>query len=198
MFFRYIWGFYAHPKDQWHQLDQQQTGPVRSLLHLLLMALIPASSAFYSVSEIGWQRWDGGQVRLLKSHALLMTSSIYLLLIGTVLLQAWLAKWMASNLHAQASFLQTLELVVFTVTPLFMVGLALLYPAPWFVILAGLAGAVYAIYLMYLGVPIMMRIPHERGVIFANALVTLGLVLLVTLLGVMGLIWGLGFASIYG
>ena len=76
-------------------------------------------------------------------------------------------------------------------------GLVGLYPTMWIVMLIGLVAVGYTIYLLYTGVPIMMHIPKEQGFIFASAVLTAGLVLLVATLAVTVVLWGMGIAPAY-
>ena len=50
-----------------------------------------------------------------------------------------------------------------TATPLFIAGLVGFYPVLWLDLLVGVAAVSWAVYLMYLGIPIVMNIPEERG-----------------------------------
>ena len=61
----------------------------------------------------------------------------------------------------------------------------------------GCAAAGYAIYLLYIGVPIVMRIPAERGFLFASAMVGVGLVGCATLLGVTVILWEMGAMPVF-
>ena len=51
----------------------------------------------------------------------------------------------------------------------------------------------YTVFLFYLGVPVMMEIPEERGFLFASAVLAFGLVALVALLALTVLLWSSGF-----
>src|SRR5690606_22336232 len=82
-----------------------------------------------------------------------------------------------------------MELAAYTSTPLFMVGFAGLYPELWVVMTVGLIGLAYSVYLLYVGVPILMHIPEERGFIYASSVVTCGLVLLVCILTATAILW---------
>lgn len=59
--------------------------------------------------------------------------------------------------------------------------------------LVGLAGVSYSVYLLYTGVPILMKIPEEKGFIYASSVVTAGLVLLVALMTGSVILWSNGF-----
>ena len=62
------------------------------------------------------------------------------------------------------------------------------------VVLAGLA---YSVYLLYVGVPILMHIPEERGFIYASSVVTCGLVLLVVVLASTAILWSSGYGPAF-
>lgn len=63
--------------------------------------------------------------------------------------------------------------------------------------LAGLVAIAYAVYLLYQGLPILMRIPEDRGFMFATAILTVGLIMFVALLAISVVIWSMGIGPIY-
>ena len=100
---------------------------------------------------------------------------------------------MGKTFDASPTYTQAVELAAYTATPLFMVGFATLYPVLWFIMVVGLVGLAYSVYLLYAGVPIIMNIPEEKGFIYAGSVVTAGLVLLVALMASSIILWSLGF-----
>jgi hypothetical protein len=126
-----------------------------------------------------------------------MSVAMYIALIGGVFALALLAHWMAHTFGAEPTSTQTLELAAYTSTPLFMVGFAGLYPELWVVMVIGLIGLAYSVYLLYVGVPILMHIPEERGFIYASSVVTCGLVLLVCILTATAILWSSGFGPAF-
>ena len=126
-----------------------------------------------------------------------MAVGMYFGLIAGVVALAILAHELAKAFDANPTYTQSLELAAYTATPLFMVGFAALYPILWFVMLVGLAGLSYSVYLLYSGVPIMMHIPEEKGFIYSSSVVTCGLVLLVILMTGSVLLWGIGMGPVY-
>ncbi|WP_341501530.1 Yip1 family protein [Gallaecimonas sp. GXIMD4217] len=197
MILNHLWGLYAHPKDEWHSIDERHESLLYSLSHIMIIALIPSLCGFYSSAFIGWRIGVGEPVLLTVNSALMISIAMYFALIAGVFLLAYLAKWMAQTFGSNPSFTQTLELAAYTATPLFMVGFASLYPEPWFIMLVGLAGLAYSVYLLYTGVPILMHIPEERGFIYASSLVTVGLVLLVGILAATAILWGMGLGPMF-
>lgn len=77
---------------------------------------------------------------------------------------------------------------------LVLAGFALLYPVPWFNAMVFLAAAAYGAYLMYDGLPIVMRIPKDQAIMYAGALMTVALVILVATRVGSVLLWNFGLA----
>lgn len=197
MILNHLWGLYAHPKEEWQTIDARHESLKFSLIHILLVALIPSVCAYFSAVHIGWSIGVGEPISLTPDSAIKMAVAMYVALILGVFALAYLAHWMAHTFGSEPNYTQTLELASYTSTPLFMVGIAALYPELWFVMLVGLAGLSYSVYLLYVGVPILMHIPEERGFIYASSVVTCGLILLVCVLAATAMLWSSGFQPIY-
>lgn len=193
MILNHIWGLYAHPKEEWNDIDTKHENMLYGLTHVLLVALIPSICGYYAAAHIGWSIGAGDPVRITEASALILASGMYAAIIAGVFLLAYLIQWMAKTFDATPNFTQALELAAYAATPVLMVGLAALYPVLWFVALAGMVAIAYSVYLLYSGVPIMMHIPEEKGFIYASSVVTVGLVLLVSILVATAMFWTLGF-----
>ncbi|MCL1042153.1 Yip1 family protein [Shewanella marisflavi] len=197
MILNHLMGLYTHPKEEWHTIEQNHEALKSSLSHVLLIALIPAVCTYVASTMIGWNLGVSDPLFLTKQSALMMSVSMYFGLIAGVFALAYLAFWMAKTFDAHPTYTQAIELAAYTATPLFMVGLAALYPALWFVMIVGLVGLSYSVYLLYTGVPIIMNIPEEKGFIYASSVVTAGLVLLVALMASSVILWSYGLGPIY-
>lgn len=197
MILNHLWGLYAHPVEEWHTIDNRHESFRYSLSHIMIIAMIPSVCAYFSVVEIGWSVGVGERLRMTVESALILTAAMYVALIVGVFLLAYLAHWMAHTFGAEPTYTQTLELAAYTATPLFMAGLGALYPEVWFVMLVGLAGLTYSVYLLYAGVPILMHIPEERGFIYSSSVVTCGLILLVCIMTAFAMFWSSGFAPAF-
>ncbi|AWL12416.1 Inner membrane protein YohC [Saliniradius amylolyticus] len=197
MILNHLWGLYAHPKEEWHTIDKRHEGIGYSLVHVLIMALIPTLMGYYSAAHIGWSIGVGDPIRLTTDSAMVMGGAMYVALVAGVFALAYLIQWMAGTFDAKPTFTQSFELAVYTATPLFMVGFAAFYPELWFMMLVGLAGLSYSVYLLYSGVPILMHIPEEKGFIYSSSVVTCGLVLLVVLMAATVILWSYGLGPQY-
>ncbi|MDX2368283.1 MAG: Yip1 family protein [Colwellia sp.] len=197
MILNHIWGLYAHPKDEWQTIEKRHESLTYSLMHILVVALIPAICSYYAAAHIGWTIGVGDPIRISQSSAQVMAIAMYFALVLGVFALAYLIQWMAKTFDAKPSFIQSLELAAYTATPMLMVGITTLFPVLWFVALAGLAAVSYSVYLLYSGVPIMMNIPEEKGFIYSSSVVTCGLVLLVSIMAFSAMMWTMGFVPEY-
>ncbi|AVI68549.1 YIP1 family protein [Shewanella sp. NKUCC05_KAH] len=197
MILNHLMGLYTHPKQEWQTIEKNHEALKSSLSHVVLIALIPAVCSYIATAYIGWNPGAGDPIYLTPQSALFMSAGMYLGLIAGVFALAYLAYWMAKTFDANPTYTQALELASYTATPLFMVGLAALYPVLWFIMIVGLIGLAYSVYLLYAGVPIIMNIPEEKGFIYASSMVTAGLVLLVGLMATSVILWSLGFGPMY-
>ncbi|OAN13565.1 hypothetical protein A3K86_13340 [Photobacterium jeanii] len=197
MILGHLFGLYAHPKQEWKTIDKQHEGISSCISHIMLIALLPSTFAYISSVFIGWRIGVGEPLYLTPASALGMSVAMYCALIAGVFALAYLSYWMSHTFGSTPTFTQALELAAYTATPLFMVSIAAIYPQVWFLMIAGLIGVAYSVYLLYTGVPILMHIPEERGFIYASSIVTCGLVLLVSIIASTVILWNLGLGPVF-
>lgn len=197
MILNHLWGLYTHPKEEWHTIDQRHESYFYSLSHIAIIALIPSIMGYYSAAHLGWSIGVGDVIKLTHDSAMLMAIGMYFGLMAGVIALAILVHELAKTFDADPTYTQSLELAAYTATPLFMVAFAAFYPVLWFVMLVGLAGLSYSVYLLYSGVPILMHIPEEKGFIYSSSVVTCGLVLLSILMASSVILWSMGMGPVY-
>ena len=84
-----------------------------------------------------------------------------------------------------------LALISYTATPMFLVGIVQIYPVIWLNYVVGLPVLAYTVYRLYIGTPIMMRIPGSRA-FFSSAILAVGMVALIGLLASSVMLWSAG------
>ena len=197
MILNHLWGLYAHPKEEWRSIDQRHESYFYSLSHIAIISLIPALMGYFSAAHLGWSIGVGDLIKLTKQSAMLMSIGMYFGLMFGVVALAILIHELAKAFDATPTYTQSLELAAYTATPIFMVGFAAFYPVLWFVMVVGLVGLSYSVYLLYAGTPILMHIPEEKGFIYASSVVTCGLVLLAILMAASVMLWSVGMGPVY-
>ena len=197
MILNHLWGLYDHPKEEWHSIDDRHETYFYSLSHIALISLIPALMTYYSTAYLGWSIGVGDTIKLTKESAAIMSVGTYLGLVVGVLALSVLIHELAKAFDSTPTYTQSLELAAYTATPLFMVGFAAFYPVLWFVMMIGLVGLTYSVYLLYTGTPILMHIPEDKGFIYASSVVTCGLVLLTILMAASVILWSMGMGPVF-
>lgn len=196
MILNHLWGIYAHPKEEWRTIEERHESFKFSLSHILIIAMIPAVMSYYSAVYLGWSIGVGEKIFLEADSALTMAIGIYVGLVGGVFGLAYMVHWMAKTFDSDPTYTQALELSAYTSTPIFMVAFAAFYPVLWFIMFIGLIGLSYSVYLLYAGVPIIMKIPEEEGFVYSSSVVTVGLIFLVVLMTGSIVLWGWVFSPI--
>ena len=182
----------------WETLKKQPLSVAQCYIRYgVPFALIAPVAAFIGTTKVGWP--VGSQTILLTTDSALQMSIIsFFAILFAILVMAKMIQWMGQTYQATQSLGTCVALATFTAMPLFIVGIAMLYPPLWFIYLIGLPALGYSVYLLYTGVPIMMEISPDRGFLFSSAILAVGLVSLVGLLVVTVSMWGIGFGPGYG
>jgi hypothetical protein len=190
MVLNHVWGLLTAPRREWEAIREERCTVARCYTgHVLLLAAIPAVSAYVGATQVGWQTAAGQTMRLTSQSALPMALLFYLAMLTGVYTIGRMIHWMAGTYGARPRPADGVILAAHAATPLFMAGILALYPVVWLQMLLGYLAVGYAIYLLYTGVPIAMGIPRERGLLFATAIVTVGLVFVVALLAATVILW---------
>ncbi|MDI3323965.1 Yip1 family protein [Pontibacterium granulatum] len=181
-----------------HIRDEKLKDSNEALITLALLALIPPVSLLIGTTQIGWSlSLSGDAVRLSFASALLSATAFYIALCISLLVVGVAIHWMEHTYGGEASLERCMNLTLYTATPLLVAGLAGLYPTLWFCVVAGMVGLIYSTYLLFTGVPVIMRIPEERGFLFCMSILTVGLVTLVTLRALTVFLWNSLIPLIY-
>jgi len=190
MFLQHMMGMLYHPKTEWGELRKERYTTLHIFLaQISILAAIPALSLFVGTTQIGWSVAGGEYVKLGLSSAIPAAIAFYFAMWVATGFIAYSIRWMEKTYGGNVSFDECLVLTTFTATPLFLSGLAGLYPVLWFTVFVGLIALCYSVYLLYVGVPIIMQIPEERAFMFSSSVLTVGLCVLVGLIATTVILW---------
>ncbi len=190
-------GILLNPDNEWKLIrEQRETFRGVFLTHVPFLALIPVISAFYGVTQVGWSIGDGTPVKLSIGSAISLCALTYVALLAGVFILGEFINWMSRTYGVQGPedrvHYDGTALAVFITTPLFLVGIFLVYPVLWLNALVMVVAGCYSVYLIYEGIPILMNIDKDRAFMYASSVITIGLVLMVTAMIGTVLIWGMG------
>jgi hypothetical protein len=194
----HIFGILFNPLNEWERIrDQSRTVAGHYLRFIAIIGLLPPVAWYFGATHVGWTLGDRVITLTARSAMEIMALFYVSILVGIGFL-GYMVHWMSETYEAHTSTLDKgVAVAAYTCTPMFICGVIGFYPLLWFDILAGCAAAAWTVYLLYIGVPIVMRIPKERGFLFASAMVAVGLVMCAALLAATVILWGLGAMPVF-
>jgi len=171
------------PKQSLQNADKKPAQLVDIIFHVALLSLIPTVCTYVASVYIGWD--FGVKDMFLVSHgkALQIAVATFVVLNVGVYGLGYGICWLAQTFNVKPSPVHCMELAAFTSVPLFAAGLSALYPVLYIDVTIGMLAVAAAVYLLYVGVPIFMHIPEDQGFMYSTWVVTIGLVMLVTMIG---------------
>jgi hypothetical protein len=156
------------PHTEWPVIAQEK-GEASALFirYVAILALIPALARFIGTALVGWY----APVLASFAGALLTYVSGFAIVYGLALIIAGLAPMFG----AQKDFAAALKLAAYSFTPVWLAGIFLLVPGLSFLVVLGLHG----VYLLWVGLPILMRAPAEKALPYAAAVTGCALIVMV-------------------
>jgi len=196
--FNHMIGLMLQPSQQWRQIAELPPATLKTMmLFPCIMALLPAIAWHYGTTAVGWTVGDGDAIKLTPDSALQIVILFYLAMIGAVAVIGYFIHWMADTYGADSTFVKGIVITGFTATPLFLAGAVGFYPVLWLDMLIGTVATCWAVYLLYLGIPIVMKIPEERGFLFSSAVIAICLVMLICIMVGSVILWDFGAAPAF-
>ena len=198
MFIQHIIGLFTDPTSEWEKIrEQQKSSEKRGVGFVFVLAAIPAISGYIGTTQVGWRIGVGEPIRITGESAISIAIIYYLALIVGVFTIGWVIHLLGKAYEVVKPLPLCIALAAYTATPLFLIGIMEVYPVLWLNMLLGLPALAYTVYLLYSGLPIMMEISAERGFLYSSAVLAVGLVSLVSLLGMTALLWGMGLQPVF-
>lgn len=143
--------------------------------YVLVLAAVPAVCGFFKVSVIGYA-WHGFRVYRLGVGAGLSAALVfYVVTLLAVYVLAVIVDALAPNFGGEPNRTQALKLVAYSYTASWVAGVGRLLP--WLSALVALAGAAYSVYLLYVGLPSVMRVPRERVAGYTAVIVIIAIII---------------------
>jgi hypothetical protein len=158
-----------NPKTEWPVIEREP-GEVGFLFtnYVAILAAIPAVCGFVGASIVG-----GAGYRTGLFSGLLGAIVGYILAFVGVYVMALIIDALAPSFNGQKNFNNALKLVVYSYTAAWLGGVFSLIPA--LSILALLCG-LYSLYLLYLGIPVLMKSPEDKSLIYTVVAVVCAIV----------------------
>jgi len=164
------------PRSEWPVIAVEATATRELYLgYVVWLAALPAVASFLKFGVFGYGVPLLGSFRLPVGTALSSAVLSYVLSLIGVFLLALIVDALAPNFGATRDRSQALKLAAYSYTAGWIGGVCVIIPGiGW---LLALAGGVYSVYLLYLGLPVLMKCAAERAVGYTVVVVIAAIVL---------------------
>ena len=161
------------PRDTWATIarESSDTASIYSG-YLVYLAAIPALAGFIGFSVIGMDMF-GVSYRVPILAGLVNMVVGYVLSLVMIYVMALIANALAPKFDGEKNLLSALKLIAYGATASMLGGLFNLIPA---LSMLGILAALYTIYLIYTGIPILMKAPQNKALGYTAVLILCGIV----------------------
>ena len=187
------------PAAVFDELSETRPSPYSVFFRFLLwMAIAPPVFAFIGASQFGWRLGAADPLYLSTGELIPVSIAYFMALIFGFLSTALVSQWMATTYGARASMGIHLAMVAIVVAPMVVGSVVHLYPHVFINVLVLIPALMWSMYLLYRGLPIVLNINPERGMLMSSALIGWLLVAAVSFLGLTVGLWGRGIGPSIG
>ena len=183
------------PAQTWPVIDAEPA-TVQSVYKdwLVVMAAIPAVCGFVGMSLVGVGMFGIGY-RVPIGGGLVAMVTGYLLSLIAAYVMALIVDALAPSFGGTKNLVGALKVVAYGATAVYVAGLFKLLPALG---VLGILAACYSVYLMYLGLPVVMKCPQDKAPGYTAVVVVLYVVVAIVVGTVSAMFIGFGALSSYG
>ncbi len=158
------------PAREWPAIACETTTGQRLFLNYAVpLALIGPLANWIGMTLIGIDLPFIGIVRVSYQQALASALINFALILISVSLFALIVNLLAPRFGAQKNGRQALKIAIYSYTPAGLMGIVGILPMFSLIVIAG---GLYGFYLLYLGLPVLMRCPQDRAMAYTAATLT--------------------------
>jgi hypothetical protein len=176
------------PKTEWPVIAGEATTPADLYKNYIIpLAAIGPVASFLGLSLIGTSVPFLGTIRMPFLSGLSMAVVSYLMALVGVYLVALVIDFLAPNFGAEKNPVQALKVAAYSMTPAWLAGVLNLIPMLGVLVLLA---SLYGLYLLYLGLPALMKAPQDKAVPYTVIVVVCAIVVSLVIGGVASLFGG--------
>jgi len=164
--------------------------------YIMILAAIPAIVRFLSLSIIGVGVGFFGAFRMGFGYGLSWGIALYVLSLIGIYISALVVDALAPSFGGEKNQVQALKVVAYSYTSYWVASIAGIVPVLGWLI--ALAGVLYSIYLLNMGLPYTMKCPPEKSIGYTAVSIIVSIVIAFVVNAVVGSIVGLGFGMSRG
>lgn len=182
------------PKTEWPVIAGETTSNADLVKgYVLPLAAIPAVAGFVGGSLIGHSiPFLGGTFRVPVMAGIGLAIFGFVMAIVGVYVLSFIVNALAPTFNAEKSDTQAFRLVVYSSTAGWLGGIFQMIPGLG---LLGVLASLYGVFLLYLGLPRLMKCPEEKAIAYTAVIVVVAIVVFVIIGAISAVIGGIGGAA---
>ncbi len=153
------WGLLRDPKAEWEQIRAEET-----TVPNILLGYVAPLAAIPPICDLIGSALFNRLIQIDPGEALIRAVITWIVSIGLVFFLGVLINAVAENFEGDRNDLSAQKIAAYSLTPAFLSGVFSLWPPLWWLSLFALAAMVF---LMFRGLPILMKAPVERALGYA-------------------------------
>lgn len=164
----------TNPTETWGTIKSEKI-EIKELLinYAAPLALIPALATLIGLSIVGIRVPTGFIIRIPFLEALIAGVVGYFLNLAILFAGAWVVGYLAAYFSSKSDFDLSFKLIVYSMTPVWVVGVTALLPGIGILQILGL----YGLYLLYKGLPILLETPDDKVKMYFISIVISSMIL---------------------
>ena len=168
------------PRTEWEVIDTELTTPAQLYTgYIAPLAAIGPIAQLIGYSVFGISVPFAGTYRVPIGSAITSAIVSYVMALAMPFLLALIIDALAPTFNGQRSQIQALKIAAYSSTASWIAGIFALIPGVRFLTILG----IYSLYLLYLGLPVLMKSPREKAIGY-TVVVILAAIVLFMLIGV--------------
>ena len=188
-----------HPTEVFEELSDTRPEPhVVFFKYFVWLAVIPPVFAYIGASNFGWRLGAAEPLFVPAGDLVVISITYFFVLLFGFVSTAVVTQWMASTYDARHSLGIHFALVTIIAAPLVVGSIIHLFPHVFINVLVLIPTLIWSMYLLYTGLPMVLKISPQRGMLMASALIGYLLVAAVSILGLTVALWGRGIGPSIG
>lgn len=162
------------PRSEWEVIDAEPTTPAELYTRYIVpLAAIGPLAQLIGYSVFGVTVPFVGTYRIPIGSAITQAIVTYILTLAGTYVLALIIDALAPTFNGQRSQIQALKLAAYSLTASWVAGIFALIPGLRILTVLGL----YSLYLLYLGLPVLMKTPREKAIGYTAVVIIAAIVL---------------------
>jgi hypothetical protein len=194
-----IFRLITRPGDVFQNLSKVKPSAKDVFFRLAIwMIALPPVFAYFGSLKFGWRLGATEPLMLSKGELAGISVAYFFALLFGFISMAIISRWMSVTYKARNSLGIHFAMIAVVGAPMVAGSVIHLYPDVFVNVLVLVPTVIWSMFLLYRGLPVVLQINPERGMLMSSALIGYLLVAAVSLLGLTVILWGFGIGPRVG